>query len=192
MVTGRHQRISRAAELDWSFERARTTQTARGGLLRLRPENRWSPAPGSRGDDSSLLATAEQAIGGRQRLAPPLPAGPELEKLAADLTALWLRAGHQQQGPAKRLPCAPDRRTSLLPEARPGRYGSGSGWHPGATDELLASPEPCTPGNAKRSPVPGLEWSASSARHASSRRRDKLKRRILYFFSGLSTGTAAR
>src|ERR1039458_3981512 len=89
-VAGRHQRASRAAEL--TVERARyDADRAERALCAVEPENRLVARSLEARWEARLaaLSEAEQALQAAQDTLPPLPSRAELEKLAADLPALW-------------------------------------------------------------------------------------------------------
>ena len=89
-VAGRHQRASRAAEL--AVERARyDADRAERAFCRVEPENRLVARSLEARWEARLaaLAEAEQALQAAQDTLPPLPSRDDLEKLAADLPALW-------------------------------------------------------------------------------------------------------
>ena len=105
-VTGRHQRVSRAAEL--AMERARyEAGRAERAFCQVEPENRLVARSLEARWENRLtdLAEAEQALEAARDTLPPLPSRAELEKLAADLPGLW-----QRRPPAARTAsacCAP-------------------------------------------------------------------------------------
>jgi len=89
-VAGRHQRVSRAAEL--AVERARyDADRAERAFCACEPENRLVARSLEARWEARLafLAEAEQALQAASESLPPLPGRAELEKLAADLPALW-------------------------------------------------------------------------------------------------------
>ncbi|HEV8162888.1 MAG TPA: recombinase family protein, partial [Actinomycetota bacterium] len=102
-VTGRHQRISRAAEL--AVERARhEADRAERALCACEPENRLVARSLEARWEARLaaLAEAEQALEAAAESLPPLPGRAELGKLAADLPGLW-RAPETSSKDRKRL-----------------------------------------------------------------------------------------
>ena len=89
-MTGQHQRVSRAAEL--AVERARyEADRAERAFSQVEPENRLVARSLEARWEARLaaLAEAEQALEAAQDTLPPLPSRDDLEKLAADLPALW-------------------------------------------------------------------------------------------------------
>ena len=89
-VSGRRQRVSRAAEL--AVERARyDADRAERAFCQVEPENRLVARSLEARWEARLaaLAEAEQALEAAQDTLPPLPSRDDLEKLAADLPALW-------------------------------------------------------------------------------------------------------
>ena len=120
-VAGRHQRVSRAAEL--AVERARyEADRAERAFSQVEPENRLVARSLEARWEARLtaLAEAEQALQDARDALPPLPGRAELEKLAADLPALWHAPDHQQQGP-QAAAAHPDRRRHPAARARPGQ-----------------------------------------------------------------------
>ena len=101
------------------------------------------------------LTEAEQALQAARDTLPPLPGRAELEKLAADLPALW-NAPATSPKDRKRLLRTLIADITLLPEQRPDQVRIGIRWHTGATDELTAA-RPIHPGTAKRSPDAAVE-----------------------------------
>ena len=130
-VTGRHQRVSRAAEL--AVERARyEADRAERAFSQVEPENRLVARTLEARWEARLaaLAEAEQALEAAQDSLPPLPSRADLEKLAADLPGLWHAPDNQQQGP-QAAAAHPDRRRHRAARARPRpRSGSGSAGTP--------------------------------------------------------------
>ena len=153
-VTGRHQRISRAAEL--AVERARyEADRAERAFCAVEPENRLVARSLEARWEARLatLTEAEQAREAATATLPPLPGRADLEKLAADLPGLW-HAPATSNKDRKRL-----LRTliaTLLPEPDRSKVRIGIRWHTGATDEL-AVVRAIHPGTAKRSPSPAIE-----------------------------------
>jgi excisionase family DNA binding protein len=155
-VTGRHQRISRAAEL--AVERARyDAGRAERAFCAVEPENRLVARSLEARWEAKLtaLTEAEQALEAARDTLPPLPGRAELEKLAADLPALW-NAPATSPKDRKRLLRTLIADITLLPEQRPDQVRIGIRWHTGATDELTAA-RPIHPGTAKRSPDAAVE-----------------------------------
>jgi excisionase family DNA binding protein len=155
-VTGRHQRASRAAEL--AVERARyDADRAERAFCAVEPENRLVARSLEARWEAKLtaLTEAEQALQAARDTLPPLPGRAELEKLAADLPALW-NAPATSPKDRKRLLRTLIADITLLPEQRPDQVRIGIRWHTGATDELTAA-RPVHPGTAKRSPDAAVE-----------------------------------
>jgi len=155
-VAGRHQRVSRAAEL--AVERARyDADRAERALCAVEPENRLVARSLEARWETRLTALAEagQALEAASDTLPPLPSRAELEKLAADLPALW-NAPTTSARDRKRLLRTLIADVTLLPEQRPDQVRIGIRWHTGATSELTAG-RPVHPGTAKRSPSPAVE-----------------------------------
>ena len=155
-VTGRHQRASRAAEL--AVERARyDAGRAERAFCAVEPENRLVARSLEARWEAKLtaLTEAEQALQAARDTLPPLPGRAELEKLAADLPALW-NAPATRPKDRKRLLRTLIADITLLPEQRPDQVRIGIRWHTGATDELTAA-RPIHPGTAKRSPDAAVE-----------------------------------
>ena len=155
-VTGRHQRVSRAAEL--AVERARyDADRAERAFCAVEPENRLVARSLEARWEAKLtaLTEAEQALEAARDTLPPLPGRAELKKLAADLPALW-NAPATSPKDRKRLLRTLIADVTLLPEQRPDQVRIGIRWHTGATDELTAG-RPIHPGTAKRSPDAAVE-----------------------------------
>jgi DNA invertase Pin-like site-specific DNA recombinase len=155
-VTGRHQRVSRAAEL--AAERARyDADRAERALHAVEPENRLVARSLEARWEAKLtaLAEAEQALDAARDTLPPLPSRAELEKLAADLPALW-NAPTTSARDRKRLLRTLIADVTLLPEQRPDQVRIGIRWHTGAASELTAE-RPVHPGTARRSPDAAVE-----------------------------------
>ena len=155
-VTDRHQRVSRAAEL--AVERARyEADRAERSFHQVEPENRLVASTLEARWESRLaaLAEAEQSLEAARDSLPPLPSRAELEKLAADLPALW-HAPTTSSKDRKRLLRTLVADVTLLPEPGPGKARIGIRWHTGATDELTVA-RAIHPGTAKRSPSPAVE-----------------------------------
>ena len=155
-VTGRHQRTSRAAEL--AVERARfDADRAERSFHAVEPENRLVARSLEARWEARLaaLTEAEQALEAARDTLPPLPSRAELEKLAADLPALW-NAPTTSAKDRKRLLRTLIADVTLLPEQRPDQVRIGIRWHTGATSELTAD-RPVHPGTARRSPDAAVE-----------------------------------
>jgi len=155
-VTGRHQQVSRAAGL--AVERARyEADRAERAFCAVEPENRLVARSLEARWEAKLtaLTEAEQALQAARDTLPPLPDRAELEKLAADLPALW-NAPATSRKDRKRLLRTLIADITLLPEQRPDQVRIGIRWHTGATDELTAA-RPIHPGTAKRSPDAAVE-----------------------------------
>ena len=155
-VAGRHQRVSRAAEL--AVERARyDADRAERAFCQVEPENRLVARSLEARWEARLaaLTEAEQALEAARDTLPPLPSHAELEKLAADLPALW-NAPTTSARDRKRLLRTLIADVTLLPEQRPDQVRIGIRWHTGATSELTAD-RPIHPGTAKRSPDAAVE-----------------------------------
>ena len=181
-VTGRHQRVSRAAEL--AVERARyDADRAERAFCAVEPENRLVARSLEARWEAKLtaLTEAEQALQAARDTLPPLPGRAELEKLAADLPALW-NAPATSPKDRKRLLRTLIADITLLPEQRPDQVRIGIRWHTGATDELTAA-RPIHPGTAKRSPDAAVEL---ITRLGPSTSNDDLLRQL--DAAGLTTG----
>ena len=155
-VAGRHQRISRAAEL--AVERARyEADRAERAFCACEPENRLVARSLEARWEARLaaLAEAEQALEAARDSLPPLPGRAELEKLAADLPALW-QAPATSSKDRKRLLRTLIADVTMLPEPDQAKVRIGIRWHTGATDELRVA-RAIHPGTAKRSPSPAVE-----------------------------------
>jgi hypothetical protein len=155
-VTDRHQRVSRAAEL--AVERARyEADRAERSFHQVEPENRLVARTLEARWETRLavLAEAEQSLEAARDTLPPLPSRAGLEKLAADLPALW-HAPTTSSKDRKRLLRTLIADVTLLPEPDPGKARIGIRWHTGATDELTVA-RAVHPGTAKRSPSPAIE-----------------------------------
>jgi hypothetical protein len=155
-VAGRRQRMSRAAEL--ALERARyEADRAERAFCQVEPENRLVARSLEAQWEARLAALVEagQALEAAQDTLPPLPGRDDLEKLAADLPALW-NAPATSARDRKRLLRTPDRRRHRAARARPRQRRIGIRWHTGATDELTID-RPVHPGTARRSPAAAIE-----------------------------------
>src|SRR6266705_771909 len=155
-VADRHQRVSRAAEL--AVERARyEADRAERSFHAVEPENRLVARTLEARWEAKLavLAEAEQSLEAARDILPPLPGRADLEKLAADLPALW-HAPTTSAKDRKRLLRTLIADVTMLPEPDRSKVRIGIRWHTGAVDEhLLARPLP--PGPAKRSPTPAVQ-----------------------------------
>jgi DNA invertase Pin-like site-specific DNA recombinase len=155
-VTDRHQRVSRAAEL--AAERARyEADRAERAFVAVEPENRLVARTLEARWEATLtaLAGAEQAVEAARDALPPLPGRAELERLAADLPALW-HAPTTRVKDRKRLLRTLIADVTLLPEPDPGKARVGIRWHTGAVDELSVD-RPLSPAAATRSPAAAVE-----------------------------------
>jgi excisionase family DNA binding protein len=154
-VTGRHQRVSRAAEL--AVERARyEADRAERAFSQVEPENRLVARSLEARWEARLtaLAGAEEALEAAGSL-PPLPGHADLEKLAADLPALWHAPGTSSKD-RKRLLRTLIADVAVLPEPDRAKVRIGIRWHTGATNELRLA-RAVHPGTARRSPSPAVE-----------------------------------
>jgi DNA invertase Pin-like site-specific DNA recombinase len=155
-VAGRHQRVSRAAEL--AAERARyEADRAERAFHQVEPENRLVARSLEARWETRLaaLAEAEQALEAAADALPPLPGRAELEKLAADLPGLW-HAPATSNKDRKRLLRTLIADVTLLPEPDQAKVRIGICWHTGATDELSVA-RAIHPGTARRSPSQAVE-----------------------------------
>jgi excisionase family DNA binding protein len=155
-VSGRCQRVSRAAEL--AVERARyEAGRAERAFCQVEPENRLVARSLEARWEARLaaLAEAEQALEATQDVLPPLPGRAELEKLAADLPGLW-NAPTTSARDRKRLLRTLIADVTMLPEPDRTKARIGIRWHTGVTDELTAG-RPVHPGTARRSPAPAID-----------------------------------
>jgi hypothetical protein len=155
-VTDRHQRVSRAAEL--AVERARyDADRAERSFHQVEPENRLVARSLEARWETRLavLTEAEQSLEAARDSLPPLPGRADLEKLAADLPALW-HAPATSNKDRKRLLRTLIADVTLLPETDRSTVRIGIRWHTGATDELRAA-RAIHPGTARRSPSPAVE-----------------------------------
>jgi excisionase family DNA binding protein len=155
-VAGRHQRVSRAAEL--AVERARyEADRAERAFSQVEPENRLVARSLEARWEARLaaLAEAEQELQDARDALPPLPGRAELEKLAGDLPALW-HAPATSARDRKRLLRTLIADVTLLPEPDQAKVRIGIRWHTGATDELRVARAIHT-GTARRSPSPAVE-----------------------------------
>ena len=155
-VAGRHQRVSRAAEL--ALERARyDADRAERAFCQVEPDNRLVARSLEARWEARLaaLAEAEQALQAAQDTLPPLPSRDDLEKLAADLPGLW-NAPTTSARDRKRLLRTLIADVTVLPEPDQAKVRIGIRWHTGATDELTAD-RPVHPGTARRTPAAAIE-----------------------------------
>ena len=155
-VAGRRQRVSRAAEL--AVERARyEADRAERAFCQVEPENRLVARSLEARWEARLAALAEagQVLEAAQDTLPPLPGRDDLEKLAADLPALW-NAPTTSARDRKRLLRTLIADVTVLPEPDRGKARIGIRWHTGATDELTIG-RPVHPGTARRSPAAAIE-----------------------------------
>lgn len=155
-VTGRCQRVSRAAEL--TAERARyEADRAERALDAVEPENRLVARNLETRWETKLaaLAQAEQALEAARESLPPLPGRADLEQLAADLPALW-HAPTTSAKDRKRLLRTLIADVTMLPEPEHTKVRIGIRWHTGATDELSLD-RPLPPGPARRSPSAAVD-----------------------------------
>ena len=155
-VAGRHQRASRAAEL--AVERARyDADRAERAFCAVEPENRLVARSLEARWEARLaaLAQAEQALQAAQDTLPPLPSRDDLEKLAADLPALW-NAPTTSARDRKRLLRTLIADVTVLPGPDHSKARIGIRWHTGATDELSID-RPAHSGTARRSPEAAIE-----------------------------------
>ena len=176
-VAGRHRRASRAAEL--AVERARyDADRAERAFCQVEPENRLVARSLEARWEARLaaLAEAEQALQAAQDTLPPLPGRDELEKLAADLPALW-NAPTTSARDRKRLLRTLIADVTLLPEPDRGKVRIGIRWHTGATDELIADRPLSTPARPSEARPRQSRWSAGSADHRQPRAGHPAQRR---------------
>ena len=155
-VAGRRQRVSRAAEL--AVERARyEADRAERAFCQVEPENRLVARSLEARWEARLAALAEagQALEAARDTLPPLPGRDDLEKLAADLPALW-NAPTTSARDRKRLLRTLIADVTVLPEPDRGKARIGIRWHTGATDKLTID-RPVHPGTARRSPAAAIE-----------------------------------
>jgi DNA invertase Pin-like site-specific DNA recombinase len=155
-VAGRHQRVSRAAEL--AVERARyDADRAERAFHACEPENRLVARSLEARWETRLAAVAEAtaALQAARDTLPPLPSRADLEKLAADLPGLW-HAATTSDKDRKRLLRTLIADVTLLPETRRDQVRIGIRWHTGATDELSAT-RAVHPGTAKRTVPAAVE-----------------------------------
>ena len=154
-VADRHHRLGRAAEL--AVERARyEADRAARAFHAVEPENRLVARTLETRWEAKLadLGEAEQALAAAREALPPLPDRAELERLAADLPALW-HAPATSHKDRKRLLHTVIADITLLPEPDQHKARIGIRWHTGATDEIAVA-RAAHPGTAKRSPSPAV------------------------------------
>jgi len=155
-VQGRHQHVSRAAEL--AVERARyDADRAERAFHAVEPENRLVARSLEARWEARLAALTEagQALEAARDTLPPLPGRAELEKLTADLPALW-NAPATSSKDRKRLLRTLIADITMLPEQQPDQVRIGIHWRTGATDTLVAA-RPIHPGTARRTPAAAVE-----------------------------------
>ncbi len=155
-VAGRHQRVSRAAEL--AVERARyEADRAERAFSQVEPENRLVARSLEARWEAGLTALAEagQALQDARDALPSLPGRAELEKLAVGLPALW-HAPATSARDRKRLLRTLIADVTLLPETGQAEVRIAIRWHTGATGELRVA-RPVHTGTARRSPSPAVE-----------------------------------
>jgi DNA invertase Pin-like site-specific DNA recombinase len=155
-VAGRHQRVSRAAEL--AVERARyDADRAERAFHACEPENRLVARSLEARWETRLAAMAEAtaALEAAHETLPPLPSRADLEALAANLPGLW-HAPTTSDKDRKRLLRTLISDVTLLPETRHDQIRIGIRWHTGATDELHAA-RVVHPGTAKRTVPQAVE-----------------------------------
>jgi DNA invertase Pin-like site-specific DNA recombinase len=155
-VAGRHQRISRAAEL--AVERARhEADRAERAFSQVEPENRLVARSLEARWEARLAALAEagQALQDARDALPPPPGRAGPEKLAADLPALWHdpATSHKDR---KRLLRTLIADVTAPPEPDQAKVRTGIRWHTGATGELRPA-RAIHAGTARRSPSPAVE-----------------------------------
>jgi DNA invertase Pin-like site-specific DNA recombinase len=154
-VADRHHRLGRAAEL--AVDRARyEADRAERAFHAVEPENRLVARTLETRWEAKLtaLAEAEQSLQAAREALPPLPDRAELERLAADLPALW-HAPTTSNKDRKRLLRTLIADITLLPETGRDKVPIGIRWHTGATDEIAVA-RATHPGTAKRSPSPAV------------------------------------
>jgi hypothetical protein len=155
-VTGQHQRAGRAAGL--AVERARyEADRAERAFGQVEPENRLVARTLEARWETKLaaLADAEQALQAAQATLPPLPDRASLEKLTADLPALW-HAPTTTARDRKRLLRTLIADVTLLPEADRAKARIGIRWHTGAGDQIVIS-RPVPTGIPAPTPTPATQ-----------------------------------
>jgi hypothetical protein len=154
-VADRRHRVNRATEL--AVERARyEADRAERAFHAVEPENRLVARTLETRWETKLaaLADAEHALEAARNTAPPLPSRAELERLTADLPALW-HAPTTSNKDRKRLLRTLIADITLLPETDAGKARIGIRWQTGATDDITVT-RATHPGTAKRSPSPAV------------------------------------
>ncbi len=154
-VADRYHRLGRAAEL--AAERARyEAERAERAFHAVEPENRLVARTLETRWEAKLsaLGEAEQALAAAREALPPLPGRAELERLTADLPALW-HAPTTGNKDRKRLLRTLIADITLLAETDRDKVRIGIRWHTGATDEITVA-RTTHPGTAKRSPSPAV------------------------------------
>jgi excisionase family DNA binding protein len=154
-VADRHHRLGRAAEL--AVERARyQADRAARAFHAVEPENRLVARTLETRWEANLaaLGEAEQRLQAARETLPPLPDRAELERLTADLPALW-QAPTTSNKDRKRLLRTLIADITLLPEADASKVRIGIRWHTAATDDITVA-RATHPGTAKRSPSPAV------------------------------------
>jgi DNA invertase Pin-like site-specific DNA recombinase len=155
-VAGRHQRVSRAAQL--AVERARyDADRAERAFHACEPENRLVARSLEARWETRLAAMAEAkaALEAAHETLPPLPSRADLETLAANLPGLW-HAPTTSDKDRKRLLRTLISDVTLLPETRRDQVRVGIRWHTGVTDELRVA-RAVHPGTAKRTVPQAVE-----------------------------------
>jgi DNA invertase Pin-like site-specific DNA recombinase len=184
-VADRSRRLGRAAEL--AVERARyEADRAERAFHAVEPENRLVARTLETRWEAKLtaLAEADQSLQVAREALPPLPDRAELERLTADLPALW-HAPTTSNKDRKRLLRNLIADITLLPEANLDKVRIGIRWHTGATDEITVA-RTTHPGTAKRSPSPAV---AMVTRLGPTTPTAELAK--LLNAAGLTTGTGA-
>ena len=120
-----------------------------------RPADKGHAYGHGKAEHLAALAEAEQALQAAQDTLPPLPSRDDLEKLAADLPALW-NAPTTSARDRKRLLRTLIADVTLLPEPDQAKVRIGIRWHTGATDELTID-RPAHSGTARRSPAAAID-----------------------------------
>lgn len=154
-VADRHHRVGRAAEL--AVERARyEADRAERAFHAVEPENRLFARTLETRWETKLaaLGEAEQSLQATREALPPLPDRAELERLTADLPALW-QAPTTNNKDRKRLLHTLIADITLLPQTDRDKVRIGIRWHTGAADEIAVA-RAIHPGTAKRSPSPAV------------------------------------
>jgi excisionase family DNA binding protein len=184
-VADRHHRLGRAAEI--AVERARyEADRAARAFHAVEPENRLVARTLETRWETKLtaLGEAEQALQAAREALPPLPGRAELERLTADLPALW-QAPTTSNKDRKRLLRTLIADITLLPETDRDKVRIGIRWHTGATDDITVA-RATHPGTAKRSPSPAVAMvTRLGPTTPTAELADQLNA------AGLSTGTGA-